>query len=81
MGKETATQVADRVANESLKLIGYLETEVQSLRAQARNSKDWGFAGSLGHVRSQILDLLVGFQCHRHDGDEDETRRKIMEAL
>lgn len=79
---ETAQQAAERIGNETRSLIEALRTKVISLQAQAaRDVKNWGYVGSLAHVHEEILDVLVGFECSKHDGNEEKAREIILNRL
>lgn len=82
LSNETAQQSAERIGNETRSLIELLRTQTISLQAQAaKDVKNWGYAGSLGHIKEKVLDLLVGFECAKHDGDEEAAKAAIFASI
>lgn len=63
MAVETATQAykrnTDQIAVHVQELLARLKTHADKQEADPRN---WGFAGSLGHVSELLSELLDGFQ-------------------
>lgn len=82
MARETAQQATERLGNETRSLIELLRTQVISLQAQAAtDTKNWGYAGSIGNIEHRVLDLLIGFECAKHDGSEEKAKAAILAAL
>ena len=79
---ETAQQAAERIGNETRSLIDLLQAQTISLQAQAaKDVRNWGYAGSLGHIKERVLDLLVSFECAKHDGDEEAAKAEILASI
>lgn len=80
--KETASQAVERLAKDARSLLIRLQEKVDDIQHNADDDpRNWGYAGDLGHIRAEVLDVLIGLECGQFDGNEDRTRDAILASL
>jgi hypothetical protein len=65
---------------DAMALLGLVASCVDSHPSQPLGEATWAHVGDATHLRDQLMQIAMGFAL-RPDGDEQDARRRIEEAL
>lgn len=74
----TAKQQYDEYQEDIARLIGLVQAKLKRHATQAkREPTNWGYAGDLGHTRSQLVEAVAFLESEEPEAIEQTLRRVV----